>query len=1269
MTLSRIIKLIAAAAIGLLLVFLIYESKAVDGDQHDRYSAAIRQLKETDVTLNQDVLRTRYGLLCSYDPIEVECGEMKKLLGVLRSVPTYVGHDGQAEIQSRLEALGKAFGDKEGLIEKFKSQHAIISNSLRYFPIATKRLIKQAALASRAGQPAAELETLLEDVLLYSHAPNEELVEKIDQEIEKLAKAVDPKRQSGFDAELLMALSHAKTILKRKPEIDNLIKGMMALPIARDAEKLFGLYNQHYELALRSSNLYRLFLYAISVALLCLFILKLRVASQGLKGANQSLEEKVIESAQMNAALEAQIAERRRAEEALRESEEKYRELFENANDIIYTHDLKGNYTSANKACEIITGFTNAESLSLNFTQVIAPEYREVVQQMGARKVNGEGPSSYELGIIAKDGRRLMLEVTSRLIYQQGKPVGVQGIARDITERKRAEAERQIIAEIVKGIITTSNLDELLALIHGSISKLLYAENCFISLYDRATNLMHFEFWVDKFDPVPSPRPLGTGFSSYVIGTGQPLLLTKERMSQFYANGEVVKCGTDFASWLGVPLRTPAGVIGVLVVQHYEDEKAYRQRDLEFLSAVGDQVALAIERKQAEWELERARDAAVESARLKSEFLATMSHEIRTPMNGVIGMTGLLLDTELSDDQREFAETIRSSGDALLTIINDILDFSKIEAGKLQFEVLDFDLGQAFEDTIELFAERAQEKKIEFAALVNSDVKTALRGDPGRLRQVLTNLIGNAFKFTERGEVVVRVEQEGETDGEVVIRFAVSDTGIGITEAARRNLFQAFTQADGSMTRKYGGTGLGLAISKQLVELMGGQIGVLSTPGKGSTFWFTARFGKQSAKPAAVQSSKPSFQQVRALIVDDNATNRKILSHQLNAWGMIFDEADSGARALELLRSAAARGAAYEVAILDLMMPEMDGIELARLIKSDSALADVRLMLLTSFGHRGHETVIREAGIAAHLSKPVRQSQLSDCLAKVLNQTATIRRSVVSAAPEKSDRLASHTEEEARAMARKLILVAEDNIVNQKVVVRQLQKMGYRADVVANGREALEALGRIAYDLVLMDCHMPEMDGYHATIEIRRREGGAQHTPIVALTASALDSDRVKCLAAGMDDYLSKPVKQAQLAAVIDRLLASAGESQAADSAQAPAVSPPVDLEQLRKVFGDEPGEIFGILSMYEEQMHVSLENLAAAIASENPEQVYLIAHTCIGTSMNCGIQTIIEPLCELEQMGRENKLAGAASPMARLGSEFERIKAFLRENLAPAAV
>ena len=981
----------------------------------------------------------------------------------------------------------------------------------------------------------------------------------------------------------------------------------------------------------------------------------------------ERVSERTAELAAANEKLTDENLERKLAEAAMRQSEERYRDLIENAHDIIYTHDLLGNYTSINNACERITGYTSQEALGMNVTHFIAPEKRNTAKRMHALRLAGEAPATYELELIARDGHSTTLEVNSRLTYQDGEPNGVHGIARDITERKRAEKERAAISEVIESVGLTSNLDELLTLIHRSLKKVVFAENCFVALFDRTTNLFTMEFFIDQYDEAPPALDLRQSRTAYVFRTAQPTLMSDELFQQLLNEGEVGAVGTPPAAWLGIPLRTPSEVIGVLVVQHYTDSKAYSAADLEFLSSVGGQIALAIERKRAEVALEQARDEALESARLKSEFLANMSHEIRTPMNGVIGMTGLLLDTELTADQREFADTIQASGDALLTIINDILDFSKIEAGKLQFETLDFDLNSAVESTVELLAERAHGKKIELASLVCSDVSTALRGDPGRLRQVLTNLIGNALKFTESGEVIVRALKESETDDAMVVRFTVSDTGIGIDEASQEKLFHAFTQADGSTTRKYGGTGLGLAISKQLVELMGGQIGVDSVLGKGSTFWFTAHFLKQITPTGEAQQAAVGLDNLRVLIVDDNATNRKILSHQVGSWGMIYEEADSGLSAVELLRAAAAQGVPFDLAILDLMMPGMDGFELACCIKRDPDIAGMRLVLLTSHGQRGDSTVAREAGVAAYLTKPVRQSQLFNCLANVVNQSPLGSDSLK--APVSTPSLVTrHTLDEKVTMSNKVILLAEDNIVNQRVAVRQLLKLGYRADAVADGREAIEALARIPYDLVLMDCQMPELDGYEATSEIRRREGTSRHTPIVAMTANALQGDREKCIAAGMDDYISKPVRPEELRKVLGRFFAN-WDNGRLDRAKTSNGSPPVDLERLYQAMGTERAELQEILDIYLEQMPLNLEKLRVAIEVGDANEVNLIAHNCGGTSANCGMTALVSPLRELERMGREKQLAGAGTLREQVCKEFERVKMFLEEQLQLAAL
>jgi two-component system, sensor histidine kinase and response regulator len=646
--------------------------------------------------------------------------------------------------------------------------------------------------------------------------------------------------------------------------------------------------------------------------------------------------------------------------------------------------------------------------------------------------------------------------------------------------------------------------------------------------------------------------------------------------------------------------------------------------------------------RQSSGELIAARDAAVSSAEIKSQFLANMSHEIRTPMNGVLGMTEILLDTSLTARQREFAETIQSSANALLKIIDDILDFSKIEAGMLRFERVPFNLHTTIERVIDLFVQSARKKGLELAFLIEEQVPVSVAGDPFRLRQVLTNLLSNAIKFTNSGEVVLRCSKVSDSDVTITARFEVADTGIGLSPEDQELLFSPFVQADASMTRRFGGTGLGLAISRQLVTGMGGRMGIESTPGAGSKFWFTALFATADAL-APGRLSMGDLRNIRVLLVDDNATNRKILHYQVSAWGIRDSVASSGPAALALLREGATGGDPYAVMILDAHMPELNGHQVVELIRADPSVSPVKIVLLTSVEPGGLPADLSNR-IDAFISKPVKQSHLFETLCHVVG-IGTDAPALELPEPEP----VSSTLHEKKLR----VLLAEDNAVNQRVVLYRLRMLEHHADLAQDGVEALRLFDEHEYDVILMDIHMPKLDGYSATAEIRRREEerNRKHTWIIAITANALPEDREKCLAAGMDDYLAKPVQARALVHALEKCV-NGLES-----------SPPATNLQLLvdSGLGDMVPQLIPI---FLESAPPDIEKMRIALGAKDADGLAGAAHSLKGSCSNLGASRLRDLCQQIENHGRSGSLDEVFKLLESVDQEFGRVTSELQAAL-----
>ena len=892
--------------------------------------------------------------------------------------------------------------------------------------------------------------------------------------------------------------------------------------------------------------------------------------------------------------------------------------LVESAPNGLLMVDSAGTIVLANTQIETIFGFSKRELLGQSIELLLPGNFR------GPHPFRGEkfftGPESRTVGAgrelfaMHKDGNEFPVEVGLNPI-ETSEGFHVLASVIDISERKAAENRQHQTEERFRA--TIENVQD-----HA------------IFMLDPAGQVLTWNKGAERMRGYSADEIIGESHSIFFSvedqKSGKPdqLLNTAVTVGQCEDEGwRLRKDGSKYwASTVLTPVYNRAGQLtGFATVT----------RDL-------------TRRIQIEEELKQAKDAAEAANEAKSEFLANISHEIRTPMTGVIGMSGLLCDTELTAKQQEYCEIIRRSGESLLTIINEVLDFSKIESGKLELEIIDFDLRSAMEEAAELFVRQADDKGVELINFIRPDVPTSLRGDSGRLRQVLSNLVGNALKFTTRGEVVVDVGVVEQNENTITLRFEVNDTGIGIAKDKIDKLFNAFTQADSSITRKYGGTGLGLAICKKFVELMEGQIGVSSEEGWGSRFWFTVKLEKNHVSEPA-RPPQADLSGLRTLIVDDNSTHRALLESYLGSLGIRSQSAGDAPLALKLLRASAKSGETPDLVLLDSSLPDMDGIELARQIRRENGLSQLKLLLMTKASKKIDLGLHEHSGIDGFLTKPIGLARLIESLTMVMGKAST---------PQDSNDVRSPlTKPDFTAQRPLRILVADDNHINQKVAVSLLENFGHRADVVANGHEAIEAYKLVPYDIVLMDAQMPELDGFEASRKIRELEKQKnRHTPIIAMTAHARKEDKEKCLAAGMDDYVSKPIKPQDLKAAIARRVAATMvilQQPVESPTEAPAQTDVLNFSQALELVDGNRELLCEVARIFLNQYPKVMEETRRALSQEDYDSLTSSVHSLVASVGQIGGQRACAAARKLELISSEGDRSQVPAALAELEREI----------------
>ena len=932
----------------------------------------------------------------------------------------------------------------------------------------------------------------------------------------------------------------------------------------------------------------------------------------------------VAENRTLNESLEAKVEERTGQ---LHQVDQRFRSLIQNSSDIIAILDAEGIITYVSPSVFTVLGLVPERIQHTNWYSLVHPDDAPTLRMRLLDIVVAEHPAAEAIEArlhSTSDWRHVEIRAQDLLATP-----GVGGVVlniRDITERKQTEdalrrREQQLEeAQRLAGI--------------GSFE------------WDIVGGTMDFSAELYRIYGLPPASEL-------TFEAAMAMVHSDDRQKVAEVTAGALESGSAWEYHCRI-VRADGLVRHVHARTQLLRDAA--GRPLRMFGTVQD-VSGAVATQQA---LAEARDQALTASVMKSEFLAIMSHEIRTPMNGVIGLTGLLLDTDLTETQRHHAEGVRASGEALLRIINDILDFSKIEAGKLELETVDFDLAHAVEDVAVLVSESARSKGLELVAYCRPEVPTNVRGDVGRLRQILLNLATNAIKFTESGEVVIRAGlAEAPTSRRMVVQFDVVDTGIGVDPTTAARLFEPFSQANASTTRRYGGTGLGLAICRRLAEAMGGGVGVESRVGEGSTFWLRLPLQEASGPVGSQEPCELSLAGRRVLVVDDNKTNRVVLGAQLRTWEIDCDLASDAEEAIALLRTAAVAGKSYDLALVDMIMPGTDGIELARIVRADPRLSSVRLLLVSSVAVEAE--MATQAGFVARLNKPVRLSHLYDAL-------------VLATKPHPSEPVGAMSPSSRFGRGwRGTLLIVEDHAINQEVAKGMVSRLGYSCDVAADGIEALDAMERRSYDAVLMDCHMPRMDGFQTTAEIRRREVDKRRVPIFAMTASALPEDRERCMAAGMDDYLAKPVKNSELEAMLGRWLGTKVPApQVAGDRMEPLDTDGVldreQLDSLRELAAgsDDPAFLRRLADRFIEGASARLEELREAVRRGDAAVQHQVAHALKGTSASMSASGLASLCAALEESGGRGEVATPAA-LDRLSAELGRVATALRSHAVGA--